>query len=53
MAEQEHELKFPATTAGDQAAAIRFNQLADDPKVYDLCEHVRGDGHVINYKTRD
>lgn len=50
---EEHELKFPPTTAGDEEAAAKARQLADDPNVYDVSEHFRGDGHVVKYKTRD
>ncbi|MBF6301653.1 hypothetical protein IU459_29545 [Nocardia amamiensis] len=50
----EHELEFPATTAGDQASEIKLKQLADDPNVYDLCMMDRGsEGNLITYKTRD
>ncbi|MEU4345587.1 hypothetical protein AB0H00_30775 [Nocardia sp. NPDC023852] len=49
----EHELTFPATTAGDQASEIKLKQLAADPNVYDLSMAHRGDGNLITYKTRD
>jgi hypothetical protein len=49
----EHELKFPATNAGDRASEIKVRHLADDPNVYDLCLAERGsEGNLITYKTR-
>ncbi|MGY1948910.1 hypothetical protein [Nocardia asiatica] len=50
----EHELEFPATTAGDQASEIKVKQLDADPNVYDLSVADRGsEGNLIRYKTRD
>ncbi|MDO3651165.1 hypothetical protein [Nocardia mangyaensis] len=49
----EHELEFLATTAGDKAAEAKFNQLADDPNVYELSKRSRREGAVVTYKTRD
>jgi hypothetical protein len=50
----EYELEFEASTVGDQASEIKFQQLADDPNVYDLSMADRGsDGNLIRYKTRD
>ncbi|NEW32350.1 hypothetical protein GV791_07220 [Nocardia cyriacigeorgica] len=48
-----HELKFPATTAGDQASEIKVKQLAADPNVYDLAMMECSDCNLIMYKTRD
>ncbi|MGN2642496.1 hypothetical protein ACTD5D_41245 [Nocardia takedensis] len=49
----EHELKFPATKAGDNAADVKARQLANDPNTYDVSHQTRSDGHVVKYKTRD
>ncbi|MFE5476280.1 hypothetical protein ACFQ9R_11280 [Nocardia sp. NPDC056541] len=50
----DHELKFPATTAGDLGSEIKAKQLAADPNIYDLNMIERCSvGGLITYKTRD
>lgn len=49
----EHELKFPIGRVGDEAAEAKVRQLLDDPDVFNVSRHERGDGDMVKYETRD